>query len=52
MPAPSRWDDMVGAIAVIVLLIGTASGSAYVNGSQQRTIYVSVPLRSSRLGLE
>ena len=30
MPAPSRWDDMVGAIAVMVLLIGTASGSAYV----------------------
>ena len=30
MPAQSRWDDMVGAIAVIVLLIGTASGSAYV----------------------
>lgn len=30
MPAPSRWDEMVGAIAVMVLLIGTASGSAYV----------------------
>ena len=30
MPTPSRRDDAVGAIAVIVLLIGTATGSAYV----------------------
>jgi hypothetical protein len=30
MPTGSRRDDLVGAIAVIVLLIGTATGSAYV----------------------
>ncbi len=30
MPTPSRRDDLVGAVAVIVLLIGTATGSAYV----------------------
>jgi hypothetical protein len=30
MPTGSRRDDVVGAIAVIVLLIGTATGSAYV----------------------
>ena len=30
MPTGSRRDDLVGAIAVIVLLIGTAIGSAYV----------------------
>jgi hypothetical protein len=30
MPAPSRRDDILGAIAVMVLLIGTATGSAYV----------------------
>ena len=30
MPTLSRRDDVIGAIAVIVLLIGTATGSAYV----------------------
>lgn len=30
MPTNSRRDDILGAIAVIVLLIGTATGSAYV----------------------
>jgi hypothetical protein len=30
MPTASRRDDILGAIAVIVLLIGTATGSAYV----------------------
>jgi hypothetical protein len=30
MPTASRKDDIVGAIAVIVLVIGTATGSAYV----------------------
>jgi hypothetical protein len=29
MPTGSRRDDLLGAIAVIVLLIGTATGSAY-----------------------
>ena len=29
MPAASRKDDLLGAIAVIVLLIGTATGNAY-----------------------
>jgi len=30
MPTASRRDDVLGAIAVIVLLIGTATGSAHV----------------------
>jgi polyferredoxin len=30
MPTVSRSDEMLGAIAVIILLIGTATGSAYV----------------------
>ena len=30
MPTNSRRDDILGAIAVILLLIGTATGSAYV----------------------
>ena len=30
MPPASRRDDLLGAIAVIALLIGTATGSAYV----------------------
>lgn len=30
MPPTSRREDILGAIAVIVLLIGTATGSAYV----------------------
>jgi hypothetical protein len=30
MPAALRKDDILGAITVIVLLIGTATGSAYV----------------------
>ena len=30
MPTASRGDDLLGAIAVIALLIGTATGSAYV----------------------
>lgn len=29
MPFDSRSDDLLGAIAVIVLLIGTATGNAY-----------------------
>lgn len=29
MPVDSRKDDLLGAIAVIVLLIGTATGNAY-----------------------
>ncbi len=29
MPTDSRNDDLLGAIAVIVLLIGTATGNAY-----------------------
>jgi hypothetical protein len=29
MPTNSRRDDIVGAIAIIVLLIGTATGNAY-----------------------
>jgi len=29
MPVDSRIDDLLGAIAVIVLLIGTATGNAY-----------------------
>ena len=29
MPTGSRRDDLLGAIAVIVLLIGTATGNAY-----------------------
>src|SRR5262245_37812555 len=29
MPTDSRSDEMLGAIAVIILLIGTATGSAY-----------------------
>lgn len=29
MPTNSRKDDLLGAIAVIVLLIGTATGNAY-----------------------
>ena len=29
MPSDARRDDLLGAIAVIVLLIGTATGNAY-----------------------
>lgn len=29
MPTESRRDDLFGAIAIIVLLIGTATGNAY-----------------------
>ncbi len=29
MPTDSRKDDLLGAMAVIVLLIGTATGNAY-----------------------
>jgi hypothetical protein len=44
MSTGSRSDDLVGAIAVIVLLIGTATGSAWVMLGMSVTALVLVAL--------
>jgi hypothetical protein len=44
MPTDSRSDDILGAIAVVVLLIGTATGSAYVMLAMSVTALVVLAL--------
>jgi hypothetical protein len=44
MPTPSRRDDILGAIAVIVLLIGTATGSAYLMLGMSSTALILLAL--------
>jgi hypothetical protein len=44
MPTGSRRDDMLGAVAVIVLLIGTANGSAYVMLGMSVTVLILLAL--------
>lgn len=51
MPTASRRDDILGAAAVILLLIGTATGSAYVMlGMSVTAIFLLALFYRQRLG--
>ena len=51
MPAHCRRDDLLGAIAVIILLIGTATGNAYaILGMSVAALIVLIVFYRQRIG--